>query len=45
MTVRAVLSVKNTFSAFPLGFLSSNLGKVIDEQGERFHQDISVIEE
>ena len=27
-----------------LNFFSPNFGKVSDEQGERFHQDISVIE-
>ena len=38
------MSLKMHFLHSHLDFFSSNLGKVSDEQGERFHQDISVIE-
>ena len=40
----ARLSLKIHFLHSHLDFFSSNLGEVSDEQGERFHQDISVIE-
>ena len=40
----ARMSLKMHFLHSHLDFLPPNLGKVSDEQGERFHQDISVIE-
>ena len=36
--------VEDTFLALTPGCFPDNLGDVSDEQGERFHQDISVIE-
>ena len=38
------MSLKMHFLHSHLDFFPSNLGEVSDEQGERFHQDISVIE-
>ena len=38
------MSLKMHFLHCHLDFFLSNLGEVSDEQGERFHQDISVIE-
>jgi hypothetical protein len=38
------MSLKVHFLHSHLEFLSANLGAVSDEQGERFHQDISVME-
>ena len=40
----ARMSLKMHFLDSHLDFFPSNLGEVSDEQGERFHQDISVIE-
>ena len=40
----ARMSLKMHFLRSHLDFFSSNLGKVNDEQGERFHLNISVIE-
>ena len=40
----ARVSLKMHFLHSHLDFFPSNLAKVSDEQGERFHQDISVIE-
>ena len=40
----ARMSLKMHFLHSHLDFLLSNLGKVSDEIGERFHQDIFVIE-
>ena len=40
----ARMSLKMHFLHSHLDFFPLNLGKVSDEQGERFHQDISVIE-
>ena len=40
----ALMSLKMHFLHSQLNFFPPNLGKVSDEQGERFHQDISVIE-
>ena len=40
----ARMSLKMHFLHSHLDFFPSNLGEVSDEQGERFHQDISVIE-
>ena len=37
-------SLKMHFLFSHLDFFPPNLGKVSDEQGERFHQDISIIE-
>ena len=39
------MSLKMHFLHSTLDFFPSNLGEVSDEQGEKFHQDISVIEE
>ena len=36
--------LKMRFLHSHLHFFSPNLGEVIDEQGERFHRDISVLE-
>ena len=41
----ARMSLKMHFLHFHLDFFPSDLGEVGDEQGERFNQDISVIEE
>ena len=41
----ARMSLKMHFLHSHLDFFPSNLGEVSDKQGERFHQDISVIEE
>ena len=38
------MSLKIHFLHSHLDFFPDNLGDVSDEQGERFHQDISVIE-
>ena len=38
------MSLKMHFLHSHLDFFTSNLGEVSDKQGERFHQDISVIE-
>ena len=40
----ARMSLKMHFLHSHLDFFPSNLGEVSDEQGKRFHQDISVIE-
>ena len=40
----ACMSLKMHFLHSHLDFFPSNLGEVSDEQGETFHQDISVIE-
>ena len=40
----ARMSLKMHFLHSHLDFFPSNLGEVSDEQGERFHQDISFIE-
>ena len=40
----ARMSLKMHFLHFHLDFFPSNLAEVSDEQGMRFHQDISVIE-
>ena len=40
----ARMSLKMHFLHSHLDFFPSNLGEVSGEQGERFHQDISVIE-
>ena len=37
------MSLKMHFLHYHLDFFSPNLGEVSDVQGERFHQDISVI--
>ena len=37
-------SAKDSFSTLPPRIFSYNLGSVSDEQGERFHQDISLME-
>ena len=39
-----LVCLENALSSFSLRFLLSNLGEVNNKQGERFHQDISVIE-
>ena len=38
------LGVHVSFLHFHLDFFPPNLGKVSNKQGERFHQDISIIE-
>ena len=38
------MSLKMHFLHSHLDFFPSNLGEVSDEQGERFHQDISIKE-
>ena len=38
------MSLKIHFLHSHLEFFSENLGSVSDEQGERFHQDISLME-
>ena len=38
------MSLKMSFLHSHLDFFPSNLGEESDKQGERFHQDISVIE-
>lgn len=38
------MSLKMSFSERHLDFFPDNLGVVCDEQGERFHQDISTTE-
>ena len=40
----ARMSVKMHFLHSHLDFFPPNLGKVSDEKGERFHQDICIIE-
>ena len=42
--IRSSYAFKKHFLYSHLDFFPSNLGKVCDEQGERFHQDIPVIE-
>jgi hypothetical protein len=35
-----VTGIETSFSAFPFGFFSENMGIVSDERDERFYQDI-----
>jgi hypothetical protein len=37
--------IETSFSSFPFGFFFFNMGAISDEHGERFHHDISQIEE
>jgi hypothetical protein len=38
------MSLKLHFLDFHLNFFPQNLGELSDEHGERFHQDISIME-